>query len=297
MLPFLFLLTACGCRNDSTQYWQTEEAWYTNTTAPNDSFIDVFYIASTDVIQSFESDGNETYSATLTPEEKSAIKAELDYVSSHFYPDSVNLFAPYYHQYTMNSIYLPQQQFDSVAAKVAVEVCEAFDYYMEHINGGRRFCLAGFSQGGQMTIALLKHMTEDQYSRMVAAYSIGYGISAADLQCPHIKPAQSATDIGVTISFNTVSDPLNIWSFVQNDAVVCINPVNWSTGAEEAGFDFDGQQLTATLDTLNNVVIVNGFVERQPLGFTAPWPEGNLHHYDLLFYAPMIRQNTIIRSK
>lgn len=296
MLPFLFLLAACGCRSDSTQYWQTEEAWYTNTTAPNDSFIDVFYIASTDVIQSFESDGNETYSATLTPEEKSAIKAELDYVSSHFYPDSVNLFAPYYHQYTMNSIYLPQQQFDSVAAKVAVEVCEAFDYYMENYNGGRRFIIAGFSQGGQMAIALLKHMTDEQYSRMVAAYSIGYGISAADLQCSHIKPAQSATDIGVTISFNTVSDPSKMWRFVQNDAAVCINPVNWSCTSEPAAFTYSGMELSAVLDSANNIIVVKGFQE-EPLPFTAPWPNGNLHHYDLLFYAPMIRQNTLQRSK
>lgn len=148
-----------------------------------------------------------------------------------------------------------------------------------------------------MTLALLKHLTQEQYARMVAAYVIGFGINADDLQCPYIKPAQSATDIGVTISFNTVSTPSTMWQFVQNNAVACINPVNWSVNADEASFVFDNQALTATLDTISKFVVVKGFEERQPLGVKAPWPEGNLHHYDLLFYAPMIKQNTLLRAQ
>lgn len=294
--PFILLLSSCGCKDASTSYFQADSAWYKNPAVPDTNFIDVFYIASTEVLKSYNPDGSESYTALLTPEEKGAIKRELDFVSLNYFPDSVNMFAPYTHQYTMGAVMLPRERFDSTAAVVANEVCEAFDYYMEHLNGGRRFVIAGFSQGAQMTLAVLKRLTDERYSRMVAAYSIGYGVNDDDLKSPYIKPAQNATDTGVTISYNSVSEVSNMWDFVQNDAAVCINPVNWSVTPEPAEFTYYGQKLSATLDTANNVLIVRGFDEKQ-LSFEAPWPVGNLHHYDLLFYAPMIKENIHNRLK
>lgn len=296
LLPLALMLSSCVCKNSGDSYWQADSAWYKSTAVPDSNFIDVFYIASTDVIKSTDPDGSEVYRANLTPDERALIKKELDYVNRNYYPDSINFFAPYTHQYTLDAVLLPKEQFDSIAADVAIEVCNAFDYYMEHLNGGRRYVIAGFSQGGQMTRELLKHLTDEQYSRMVAAYSIGYGLSAEDLQCPYIKPAQSATDTGVTISYNSVTDLSNIWDFVQNDAVVCINPVNWSVKGDTAVFLNRGEELAVTLDTANNVLIVNGFDE-PPMPFAVPWPKGNLHHYDLLFYAPMIKENTLQRAR
>ncbi|MCQ2336722.1 MAG: DUF3089 domain-containing protein [Paludibacteraceae bacterium] len=295
-LPLVYILSACGYKDGGDSYWQADSAWYKSSAVPDSNFIDVFYIASTEVVKSTDKEGNEDYRANLTPDEKALITRELEFVNAKIYPDSINLFSPYTHQYTLNAVMLPKERFDSVTEQVATEVCEAFDYYMEHFNGGRRFIIAGFSQGGQMTLALLKHITDEQYSRMVAAYMLGYGVSANDLKCSHVKPAQCATDKGVTISFNSVSDLSNMWNFVMNDAAVCINPVNWTTTSEPADFSYHGQNLTAVVDTVNNVLIVNGFKE-DPMPIAVPWPEGNLHHYDLMFYTSMIKENTLKRSR
>ena len=69
------------------------------------------------------------------------------------------------------------------AAFAAQDVKDAFQYYMAHGNGGRPFFLVGHSQGSQMLIELLKHgMTEEQRKFMVAAYCIGYHVTAKELQ-------------------------------------------------------------------------------------------------------------------
>jgi len=297
LLPIICFLTACNCQRPKSLYWETDKAWYKNSVSADSNFIDVFYIASTDVICSFDSAGNESFFASLTADERSAIKSELDFVSNLYYPDSVNMFAPYYHQYTMNAIYLQKEKYDSIASVVAKEVCEAFDYYMENFNNGRPFVLSGFSQGGQMVKAVLKHISDEQYSHLIAAYSIGFGVNSNDLQSPHIVPSTSDSDKGVIVSFNSVSDVDNIWPFVLDSSAICINPVNWKTSSQVASFSYNDAELSASIDSVNNVIVVKGFDAFDKLPFAEPWPKGNLHHYDLLFYSQMIKENTLFRSK
>jgi hypothetical protein len=54
-----------------------------------------------------------------------------------------------------------------------------------------------------LVLDLLKHMTDEQYNRMVAAYAIGYRITEEDCKNKHICPAKGETETGVTISFNS----------------------------------------------------------------------------------------------
>ena len=49
------------------------------------------------------------------------------------------------------------------------DVREAFRYYIENLNEGRPFVLAGFSQGAQALVELLKELPESLHERMVAA--------------------------------------------------------------------------------------------------------------------------------
>ena len=83
------------------------------------------------------------------------------------------------------------------------DVRKAFAYYLEHYNNGRPFILAGFSQGAMAVVDLLKSMDDSTYSRLVAAYVIGYKVTDTNA---HISPAQDSADLGVTICYNSVRD-------------------------------------------------------------------------------------------
>ena len=113
------------------------------------------------------------------------------------------------------------------------DVRRAFAYYLEHLNGGRPFILAGFSQGAIAVIDLLKGMDSATYSRLVAAYAIGYSITKEDLEAnSHFKFATGETDTGVIISWHA-EDPKNVEADLPLPNLiiakngVAINPLNW----------------------------------------------------------------------
>lgn len=297
VVTVLFSLVSC----QESDYWSTAEAWYEDANANanvNANYVDVFYVASTDVMSSHDENGNEVFRAILDDKERKYIKSEYDYVRKHIFNDSVNFFAPYYHQFTMNSISLPKAKKDSVYNEVAKEICEAFDYYMANENNGRRFVLAGFSQGAMLLKDLIAHMTDEQYSRMVVAYLMGEGISQEDINSQsRIKPALGATDKGVCVAFNSVKSLDGIWDVVYNDAICCINPINWTTDATPADLMYY-DSLVVHQDTIKHILLVDGFDEEKypKLPFEEPWPKDCLHHYDLLFYDEYISQNVKDRA-
>jgi len=196
----------------------------------------------------------------------------------------------------MEAILLPPEKYRDLADGIADEVYEAFCWYMNHENHGRPVILAGFSQGALLVKEILKRMTEEQYSHLVAAYVLGWGVNKNDLKHPHIKPAQSEDDRSVTICYNTVSSADGIWNFVQDSSACCINPVNWCTDSTPADFEYHGQTLQVSVDTVLNVLMVKGF-KKEPLPFTAPWPDNCLHHYEPLFFARQIGANARHRSR
>ena len=58
-----------------------------------------------------------------------------------------------------------------------------------------------FSQGGLAVVELLKHIDDETYNQLAAAYVLGYKVTKADMaQCSHIRPAEVETDTGVTIT-------------------------------------------------------------------------------------------------
>ena len=74
-----------------------------------------------------------------------------------------NFYAPYYRQMIFEAYLQPMDSLQRYAEIAALDVIDAFQYYMEHFNGGRPFFLMGHSQGSQMLIELLKHgMTDEQ---------------------------------------------------------------------------------------------------------------------------------------
>ena len=169
---------------------------------------------------------------------------------------------------------------------------------MQHFNQGRRFVLMGYSQGAFAVVELLKELTEEQAERMLAAYIIGYQVTTEDLTYPYIRAAQSATDTGVTVCFNSVSSVDAAIPILSGNTAVGINPVNWHTDATPATYlyDFAGacDTLTATLDTLTHLTLINGFSGTCP---QVPFcgREGNYHCLEIPFYYPFLKENIALR--
>ena len=314
-LYFNILLTLClvsllGCKAkvvsaDEPSVWDDSTMWYQTNDTISDEKIDLFYLVSTEVLTSTDSLGNVSYQAFLTEEDRKAIAGEFAFVEKHYSQGDYNFIAPYYHQFNFSAITLPEDQFAEVYASVADEVCEAFDYYMRHINHGRRYALVGFSQGGMLILDLLKHMNQEQYNQMIGAYMLGYRLSKEDLECPFIIAATDETTPGVTVSFNSVQKLEAAWPVVCKDAAAAINPVNWETDCTPAILDFIGDSLTVTMDEASHLLVVNvpdpesyhEWMQGNPAYAMAKVDEDCLHRWDLLFYADKIHENINIRNK
>ncbi len=306
-LVFLFLLaavqlfSACDSQTttpDSAAYWTADSAWYQSKDGVSPDKIDLLYFVSTEVVSAKNSDGSVSYRSLLTAADKQAIDAELAYIEEKIGQHDFNYVAPYYHQFTFNAINLPTDKFNAEYQQVAKEACEAFDYYMAHKNQGRKFALVGFSQGGMLVLDLLRHMTDGQYKQLVAAYAMGYRISADDEKCPRIIPASDETTPGVTVSFNSALNTDGIWPFVAGNASASINPVNWKTDSTPATFTYDGSQHTLHLDPATRLLIVetdkaDEYREwnNNPVFQSVNVSLDCLHHWDLLFYTQYIHDN------
>ena len=294
LLSIAVVLSSCSVNRDK---WSDSSLWFDTGKYVDTDKVDLIYLVSTDIPASYDEDSTEIFTAPMTAAEKEAVSNECRFVFNAL-GDSFNFIAPYYSQFTYNAIALPPEEFAIAYETAKEDVFAAFDYYMQHINGGRDFILAGFSQGAMLALDLLKHMNDEQYSRMVATYMMGYRITAEDLACPHISPAADSMSRGVAASFNSVSDTAAIWHLLTDGAAVCTNPVNWSTGPESAILHFDGDTLSVSVDTTLHVLTVSNVDEDkyffQPL--SAYCRKGNLHHWDLLFYLDKIHENAVLRA-
>ena len=261
--------------------------------------VDVFYIVSTVTMKSVNPDGTESFNALLTDSEKADMAEEINHVHEGIFPDSLNFFAPYYHQMTMSSYtQLSKEELAPLADIAKQEICDAFDYFMDNCNDGRPFIIAGYSQGSIMVKTLLQHMTDEQYSRMVAAYMMGFGLDEQTLEHPHVKAAEGAFDTGVTVSWNSMKNVEAIYPGIWSNAVTCINPANWRTDDTPASFEFDGETLTAHVDQDKHVVLVEGFNAANhdlPSWDINPWSDDNYHNYEIYLYNPIVRQNVLDR--
>ena len=294
-LFLMILLFSASCSR--TSEYKNRGMWFDSGREIDEDLTDVFYIVSANIISSGDSINGRSYNAILTEEEKKILDGEINFVNNIFCPE-FNFFSPYYHQFTFESMALDKNSFVPIYNRAETDVNEAFNYYIRNLNNGRKFILAGFSQGAMIIPSILKNLTDDQYSRFVAAYMMGGGLTEEDLECPRIIPANDSESMGITVSFNSVSSVGDIWDFVTGDAAVCTNPTTWTTDSTVGELVFNGDSLKVAVDTTYNVLIVSGTdPERYHFApLDSYCTRGNLHHYDILFYNDLIKENAILRS-
>lgn len=279
--------------------YSMENNWYQTGKKYDENKTDVFYILSTRLVKAVDENGNQVFRSTLSAQDRKAMQEEYEYMSTELFDsDDFNFFAPYYRQLTGEAYMMKDKKaFASEMVKSAADVYASFDYYMKHQNNGRPFILAGFSQGGLMSQVLLKNMTDEQYSKLIAAYSMGFQIRESEAQHPHINPATGEDDLGVTVSYNSVASIDTMWDQIEGHAVACINPLNWKTDDTPAELVIDGDRATVHVDQEHQVLVVEGLDPDKYDGRGYPLKKGVYHMWDPVFYAREIRQNALHRAK
>ena len=179
------------------------------------------------------------------------------------YSDVCRVFAPFYRQATL-AMY--EASADELAAAIDfayADVAAAFERYLVE-EAERPFVLAGFSQGSEHVIRLIKDYLGDRAgqgdgrgegdghdegdgsddlsargtlsARLVAAYAIGWRLTEEECaEHPWLKAAQAADDTGVVVTFNS-EDPEVEDSIIvpAGTRTLAINPLSWSASSEEA---------------------------------------------------------------
>ncbi len=316
----------CNARYTSLN-WADSSLWYEGETRLKKADAlrpDVFYLLPTCVQAWTDEAGTQRFNADpKRAEHRRAWKLSAILADSIF-ASNANLYLPYYRQATFGALEGPQA---AVPLQIAEsDAIEAFDYYLKHFNHGRRFILAGYSQGANLVKAVLKHIDDNTYNRLIAAYVIGYGVTATDTmkQCghsqSHIKLASDSASCGVTINFNSVTSADAISPLLCSGNIGCINPVSWSTSSKPAILFSAGStpqdddtrfpygtsivlkskqtDVTVSVDQQHHVLIVSGI---DPQRYTLEpllslFPKGNLHLQELFFYGDNIKHNVLLRS-
>jgi hypothetical protein len=174
------------------------------------------------------------------------------------------------------------------------DVCKAFDYFLQQRNPHRPLIIAGFSQGGKAVVELLKHMDDETYSQLAAAYVLGYKVTPEDTAtCHHIRPAQGDSDTGVTICYNTVKDVKYVKPVI-SQTCMAINPVNWRTDATPATLH---DTITVTLSPEYHVLVVSGYSGSEYKSYKNFLNVGDIHSCEPWLYSDQLRENMQLRSR
>lgn len=224
-------------------------------------------------------------------------------------------FAPYYQQIGLNVYELPADQREPYLEIAYRDVEAAFEYYLEHYNDGRPIILAGFSQGADLCIRLMKDRFDDErlQDQLVACYAIGWSVTQDEVEkFPQLEMAEGEADTGVIVSFNSESPATDDSLMIpEGTKTLAINPLNWKTDStpadksqnEGACFtDYSGAIVTevdeltgAYLDEARGSLKVPDVTPKEyPAGLSI-FEDGIYHLYDYQFFYRNLQENVGVR--
>lgn len=299
-LLFCFVAILSSCKNDqslkNTAYippapdYSQKNMWF--TILDNDqSGVDVFYIPSTWEFDWFTKDSVVCHYADITNQQHlDNMSIEMRKVADYM-ADGNRFYSPFYRHITLDTwATLNEDTIQARYNKVSFnDVQQAFNYFLNNFNQQRPFILAGFSQGGKSVVELMKTMPDEAKNRMVAAYVLGYKVTADDIAAaPWICAAKDSIDTGVTICYNSVSDVKYTKDILCKDNIMCINPVNWHTDGTPATLQ---DTITVTLDTQYKVLVLEGFDGSYLPNILDIINVGDYHGIEPWVYSECLRKN------
>lgn len=233
------------------------------------------------------------------------------------YEQHCRMYAPYYRQAVLADYDLPANEAEPYFNLAYKDVRAAFVYYMQHENNGRPFVLAGFSQGAEMCLRLLKEFGNEDFvkNNMVACYAIGWRFTPQEAaEYPYIQPAKGADDLGKVIIFNSEAPEVTSSAIVPEGVkTFAINPLTWICGSQKAPktlndgacfTDYSGTvvrevpQLTGCyIDSERGTLKVTDVDKKEFVPGLPLFSEGVYHIYDYQFFYRNLQQNVNLRIK
>ena len=302
-----FSLNGCAIHSIQTEDYSDLENWAYLETNVTDPVADIFFICPS----VYNGDKN-SYNMSLQDKEiKNNFVGAINMEKNIYDDEDTRFFAPFYKQIGLNVYEMNVEEREKYLEIAYNDVKNAFLYYLDHYNESNPIILAGFSQGADMCLRLLKDLFSDTSLQklLIACYAIGWQITDEDLEkYPHLKMAKNETDTGVIISFNTedeaIDDSLMIPKGTKTNA---INPLNWKTDSTPASkslnkgacfTDYDGnitleipEMTGAHIDEVRGALKVTDVnPEDYPAGLSI-FVNGIYHLYDYQFFYRNLEEN------
>jgi hypothetical protein len=234
------------------------------------------------------------------------------------------LFAPRYRQASLRAIVSNTEEGYAADEIAYGDVARAFDAFLLQ-NNGRRFIIAGHSQGSIHALRLLqqKVIGTRLQERLVAAYIPGVALPA-EIERLGLPVCRSATQTGCVVSWNSVRAGARdqrrlgaavIWwqgryQPVAGRPLVCVNPLDWREGSAapadaNLGAVFRGgrgRTLPAPVPGAAGAACQDGLlrVDVAPAArsrFTDPLSRiGIYHDFDFSLFYMNVRENVAARA-
>jgi dienelactone hydrolase len=255
---------------------------------------DVFYVVSTWEEDWQTADGTVCHYADVwNPVHREHMAREINRAAAYMSKGN-RFYAPYYRHTTIDAwVTQNEDTLDNRLRLAMADVCEAFDLFQQQRDKSRPLIIAGFSQGGRAVVELLKHIGDDTYQQLAAAYVMGYKVTPTDTAtCHHIRPAQGESDTGVIICYNTVKDVKYIKPVISGSCFA-INPVNWRTDATPAVLH---DSITVTLSPEHHVLVVSGYSGAEYPPYKDFINVGDIHSCEPWLYSDCIEHNMAVRT-
>ncbi len=287
------------------------ENWAYLGQGPETAVADVFFVCPT-----VYGGDEDVFNMSLSDEEAKASFLGATNMEKGIYDADARFFAPYYRQAGLNVYELSAEEREPWLQFAYEDIALAFDYYLEHDNEGRPIILAGFSQGADLCIRLLKDKFQDPalQEQLIACYAIGWSITEEELAAyPWLQFASGENDTGVIIAFNSEAESISDSMMIPaGTRTLCINPLSWTTDSTPADkslnlgacfTDYDGN-ITEEIPELTGAYIDP---ERGALKVTDVTPEdypaglyifedGIYHLYDYQFFYRNLQENVAVRT-
>lgn len=247
--------------------------------------------------------------ADLSDPQMREAAAQTLQIQASVFADAANIFAPLYRQANVSVLSMDQTTKERYLGVGLSDVTAAFDYYLEHLNGGRPFILAGHSQGSNLLLDFLKKRAGDPAlrERLVSAYVIGWSVTGEDLKNhPALRVCQNARQTGCIITYNCVADGAQEKAPTILPGAVVVNPLTWETNGALAAADrnlgsvlFDGDGRHRTIPHFTSAQVKNFGLVVIPLDPAAldwlPFGPGVYHSYDYSLFYENLKANAAER--
>ena len=288
------LIFSCTKAKENKLDYSDSYLWYNSNNTPGNYNCDVFYILPTCILDYTNSNGDTLHFANVNSCNQRKMMSPSFKLADSIFGNDLNFYSPYYRQLSLES-WTDDSLIDSRFPFAFNDIKNSFNYFLNNINKGKPFIIAGFSQGGKCVVELLKTLNSRDLERLVAAYVIGYPVTVTDtLSFKQIKKATKSNDLGVTICYNSVSN-INAINPILSNSALCINPINWST---EENVAILNDTTSIRVDKDYNVLLVDGLNEDK---YYVPsldylFKKGNYHLQELYFYTKQLSENANERA-